>query len=208
MQREDLERQSAAMCLGGRKRDSWLGSDDSDDSDFEDAWMRSDDEDSTDEDERPRRQYSAPRDWNRMEWERRVAFLKPHEFKRFYRFDYKLFKTVVTKLRPILQKHSPSAIKLRGSPISAWIQLACTLRYLAGGSYLDIAHHHGVSDTNFNKIVDRVVGALLQVYGAEHLGIDKFGDEVWLSKTSATFGECTCSGGCSALTPANHSRVH
>ena len=155
-----------------------MGSDDSDDSDFEDAWMRSDDEDSTDEDERPRRQYSAPRDWNRMEWERRVAFLKPHEFKRFYRFDYKLFKTVVTKLRPILQKHSPSAIKLRGSPISAWIQLACTLRYLAGGSYLDIAHHHGVSDTNFNKIVDRVIGALLQVYGAEHLGIDKFGDEV------------------------------
>ena len=75
MQREDLERQSAAMCLGGRKRDSWLGSDDSDDSDF-DAWMRDDDEDSADEDERPRRQYSAPRNWNRMDWERRVAFLK------------------------------------------------------------------------------------------------------------------------------------
>ena len=135
--------------------------------------MRSDDEDSADEDERPRRQYSAPRDWNRMDWERRVAFLKPHEFKRFYRFDYKLFKTVVMKLRPILEKHSPSATKLRGSAISAEIQLACALRYLAGGSYLDIAHQHGVSDTNFDKVVGRVVGALLHVYGAEHLGIDK-----------------------------------
>ena len=52
------------------------------------------------------------------------------------------------------------------------------------------------------------IGALLQVYGAEHLGIDKFGDEVWLSKTSTTFGECTCSTGCSALTSAQHNRVH
>ena len=97
------------MCLGGAERDSWLGSDDSDDdADFEDAWMRSEDEDSADEDDRPRRQYSAPRDWNRMDWLRRVAFLKPHEFKHFYRFDYQLFKKVVMKLRPILEKHSPS----------------------------------------------------------------------------------------------------
>ena len=104
-----------------RKRDSWLGSDDSDDSDFEDAWMRSDNEDSADEDERPRHQYSAPRDWNWMDWERRRAFLKPHKFKRVYRFDYKLFKTVAMKPRPILEKHSPRAAKLRGSPISTKI---------------------------------------------------------------------------------------
>ena len=175
------------MRLGGRERDSWLGSDESDDADFEDAWMQGDEGDSDVED-RPPRHYSAPRDWNRMDWERRVAFLKPHEFKRFYRFSLPLFNRVVVRLKPHLEKKSLHAGKKR-PPISTEIQLACTLRYLAGGSYLDIAHHHGVSDTNFNKIVTRVVSLIIRLYGNEHLGTEKFGDAAWLTKTAATFGK-------------------
>ena len=58
-----------------------------------------DEEGDSDDEDRPPRHYSAPRDWNRMDWERRGAFLKPHEFKRFYRFSLPLFNRVVVRLK-------------------------------------------------------------------------------------------------------------
>ena len=73
------------MCLGGAERGSWLGSDDSDDADFEDEWMRSEDEDSADEDERPHRQYSAPSEPNGLGKEGASSTLRLGSQKKFAR---------------------------------------------------------------------------------------------------------------------------
>ena len=124
-----------------------------------------------------------------MDWEKRIGFLTGSEFKVFYRFAKRLFRETVRVLDPILQQHASSATLKRGGAVPTNIMLACTLRYLAGGSYLDISHHHGVPPTHFNKIVDKVVAALLKVHGKDMLGTAKFADPAWCRETANTFGK-------------------
>ena len=45
--------------------------------------------------------------------------------------------------------------------ISTTLKVSMTLRWLAGGSYLDIAAHHGVSHTSFYRFRDAVLEAIL-----------------------------------------------
>jgi hypothetical protein len=46
------------------------------------------------------------------------------------------------------------------SPFSAELRLSMTMRYLAGGSYLDIALMHGCSFQRFHPIIDGTLAAL------------------------------------------------
>jgi DDE superfamily endonuclease len=48
----------------------------------------------------------------------------------------------------------------RGGPIIPELRLYCTLRYLAGGSYLDIHYFCGISETSFYSSVWRVIELL------------------------------------------------
>ena len=84
----------------------------------------------------------------RLNWETWVQNLSDHQFRVFYRMTKRTFFQLLTMLRPSLIRN-----KLQGKhgcpngTICPELQLSMAIRWLAGGSYLDIHHFHGVSQT-------------------------------------------------------------
>ena len=78
-------------------------------------------------------------------------------FRRMYRMSYATFMKLVDILSPLLSAHVSSRLR-----IDYRNQVAMTLRWLAGASYLDIAHLFGVSRSTFYYCRNRVVNAILR----------------------------------------------
>jgi hypothetical protein len=140
---------------------------------------------------------SEARNWRELvQWEQIVSFLTPVEFRRYYRLtDYDLFCGVAERIDPHLSTRSKHASSLRGGCVPTKLKLAVTLRFLAGGSYLDIALCHGVSPNHVSKIVRQTVDALLLEYGTDDLvglSVEKFGDAAFLERAEASFGRKNC----------------
>ena len=92
----------------------------------------------------------------RCDWAQRFALLTPAEFTRRYRLNKENFNKLLGLIGADI---TPK--RKRSDGITAEIKLACTLRYLAGGSYLDIADLHGVeARSTFYKIVWETIGAI------------------------------------------------
>ena len=99
----------------------------------------------------------------RMVWQQRVRSLTPAEFKRTYRMTLKTFYAVLRNIRPAFM----SSVKARrdlGGAVAAELKLSMTLRYLAGGSYLDIYQMHGVSRTTFFETIPVVCRTITGAY--------------------------------------------
>ena len=75
--------------------------------------------------------------------------LTDDEFTRFYRVTRGRFTWLYDKLR--------SKLALRRSRISVEIKMAITLRYLAGGEYLDIREMWGIRTQTFYTIIEHVI---------------------------------------------------
>jgi DDE superfamily endonuclease len=84
-------------------------------------------------------------------------------FHRTIRMEIKSFKLLVTLLDPILDNCKEMSI-IKGSDIyfSTEVYLFCTLRYLSGGSYLDIIALTGMSKPYFYNIVWKTISAIIQ----------------------------------------------
>jgi hypothetical protein len=70
-------------------------------------------------------------------------------FKRMFRVDRGTFDEILDTISPFLEKSSNKAINSSGSPISNKNRLAITLRWLAGGSYIDLCFAWGVAAFTF-----------------------------------------------------------
>jgi hypothetical protein len=71
-------------------------------------------------------------------------------FKRMFRVDRATFDEVLETIDPFLeQRKAEKAINSSGSPISNKTRLAVTLRWLAGGSYIDLCFAWGVGVSTF-----------------------------------------------------------
>eukprot|EP00960_Hanusia_phi_P063091 765364-Hanusia_phi.AAC.1 len=81
-------------------------------------------------------------------------------FMRYYRLSQDTFYHVLHRIRPMLVREGrhPSMLQLAISPE---IMLAATLRWLAGGSYLDIMIIHGISKGSFYDSVHLVLEAII-----------------------------------------------
>ena len=124
---------------------------------------------------------AAKRKFERLNWKEHVDFLTNREFRRYYKLSKENFEMTATRLAPHLQKHMPKASN--DAPVSKQIQLAVTIRWLAGGNYMDIMMVHKISSTSFWRCIHAVVLALLVEYGEDELGVTKFNDEDWLAQT-------------------------
>ena len=71
------------------------------------------------------------------------------EFQRMFRLSRKSFGKLHDLVAPYLEKDKFQATRSSGSPISTVTKLAVTLRWLAGGSYLDICSLFGIDKANF-----------------------------------------------------------
>jgi hypothetical protein len=87
--------------------------------------------------------------------------------------DKQHFKDLVELVRDDLPGGSELSRKRQkaagGNPISAEIQLSMTLRYLAGGSYLDICRLHRVPNGSFRMVIKRTVRAIVTVLNDKEL---------------------------------------
>jgi len=77
--------------------------------------------------------------------------------------DLALFNKVLAKIRPFIESKNQNMA--RGSPaVTPELKLSMALRWLAGGSYLDIYQMHGVSLPEFNKALWETLEAIDQHY--------------------------------------------
>ena len=93
----------------------------------------------------------------RKNWITHVQNMTAFRFRRMYRMSHNCFMKLYTKIKA---KISIIQAKSRGGPVWPVLKLAMTLRFLAGGSYLDITDNFGVSDTAFYRSVWLVCSAI------------------------------------------------
>ena len=85
------------------------------------------------------------------------------EFERMFRVTRSGFSKLLQIIKPDMERSELRAIASSGSAITDVAALGATLRYLAGGSYLDIAAFFGLDSVNFfnkNYVVWRVFDAI------------------------------------------------
>mmetsp|Transcript_24697 Transcript_24697/g.22447 ORF Transcript_24697/g.22447 Transcript_24697/m.22447 type:complete len:260 (+) Transcript_24697:11-790(+) len=86
---------------------------------------------------------------------KKIANLNEIWFRRNYRITRTRFYSIVDQLKTITSHNHHMAIVSSGSIVDPIyiIRLAITLRYLAGGSYLDICFGYEISSSSFFKII-------------------------------------------------------
>lgn len=90
----------------------------------------------------------------RLDWAARMEALTDTEFSTRYRVNKRNFR----KLNGLIRKDLKGK---RSDAIIPEVKIACTLRWLAGGQYLDVADIHGVEARSaFYKIVWQTVTAI------------------------------------------------
>lgn len=110
---------------------------------------------------------------DRLVWEEHVAILAsegPLAFLRMYRMTYESFMKLCNIIQPYVVRNLEMARRrsLHKEPITVEIMLHCLLRWLSGGSYLDVRVCAGISTTSFYKGVYACVNAILQCDGLSY----------------------------------------
>ena len=95
---------------------------------------------------------------HRMVWEQRLNSLTDRQFQRRYRIDKGGFAAILEKIKP----HMPPRHRKSGVPNE--LKLSMTLRWLAGGSYLDISDLHGVHPATMYRHVWQTMRAIDKAY--------------------------------------------
>ena len=104
---------------------------------------------------------------DRLEWGAHVAELAeegPHAFSRLYRLQPETFAKLCNILDPFLRKDTVKASNRSGcakGPITTEIALHCFLRWLSGGSYLDIRLSVGISIPSFYRLLHACMKGIL-----------------------------------------------
>jgi len=104
-----------------------------------------------------------------MVWAERVASLTPFEFRRRYHITLEGFNEILRDIEnamPRVPANMPKAVPNE-------LKLSMALRWMAGGSYLDIADMHGVSDKTFYQHVWQVIEAVHKSYDLKLLELLK-----------------------------------
>ena len=76
--------------------------------------------------------------------------LDPSVFKRMFRVDRATFNEILERIEPHMKhRNQVKAANSSGAPIVLMTRLAVMLRWLAGGSYLDLCFAWGVASSTF-----------------------------------------------------------
>jgi hypothetical protein len=103
----------------------------------------------------------ASRSRARLDWAEHNSRLTDFEFRRLYRMRRETFQSLCNLVRPRLVRNTEMGRRgSSGGTVSVEAKLSMALRFMAGGSYLDIALYHGVHRSTFFEAVWDVVGAV------------------------------------------------
>jgi hypothetical protein len=98
---------------------------------------------------RSKRARAANRKRNRLFGILTMNEMTDFEFQRHFRMHRVAFDKLLELMQPHLQVSEEMARRSSGSALSMQARLAVALRFLAGGSYLDISRIYGISIDNF-----------------------------------------------------------
>ena len=90
----------------------------------------------------------------RLDMQKHIGAMTERDFARYYRVDRQSFADIVEMITPPLpelRKRRKRGRKSSGGFVEFDLRLSMALRYLAGGSYLDIMYLHGVSRSTCYK---------------------------------------------------------
>jgi len=107
--------------------------------------------------------------------------LSERNFRRKYRLRRVTFNTLLGQITRLLEKPRLVGSALGGT-IPVVLKLAVTLRFLAGGSYLDIASDHGMSAGSFYAAVWETLEAIDQTLDNMDLTEDSIKDTAYLER--------------------------
>ena len=95
-----------------------------------------------------------------------IAMLSDRTFKRKYRVSKRTFSEILEKIKPSIEGRPRDHRCFNGSAgkVDTDIKLACALRQLSGGSYLDVHSECGVSISTYYKAVWEVFEAIGDAY--------------------------------------------
>ena len=135
---------------------------------------------------------------DRLEWDKHVAALQKEgdggSFRRMYRMDIDSFVKLSSMLKPHLcVDERMSKICTSKGKITTDIVLHCLIRWLAGGSYLDIRLSAGISRASFYRCIHSAMDGLCST---DKITIDAFPpDESQLVRLAADFKDISGTGG-------------
>jgi len=102
---------------------------------------------------------------DRIEWDAHVTSLVeegPHAFPRMYRMSHNSFVKLCSHIDPFCQVDAVMSRRQSSkAPIVTEIALHCLLRWLGGGSYLDIRLSAGISVTSFYACIHKCMDAIV-----------------------------------------------
>ena len=82
---------------------------------------------------------------DRLHVMRKIDEVPDGEFKRMYRVDRSTFNSILQKIRPRIERRMPRRAHTRCHALPPKLMLAVALRFLVGGSYLDITFGYEIS---------------------------------------------------------------
>jgi hypothetical protein len=135
---------------------------------------------------------------DRLEWEEHVASLQREgngSFQRMYRMDVESFAKLCSMLEPHLRTDKKmSQIRTSKGKITTEIALHCLIRWLAGGSYLDIRLSAGISPASFYRCIHSAMNAISSM---EEFSMQSSfpPDEIELSRLAEDFKDISGTGG-------------
>ena len=113
----------------------------------------------------------------RILWQDYCGSMLQSEFTRMFRMDPPTFAYLVGALSPRIDRNFVQAERaggyipcfvsvrtIKGIIISPELRVAMTIRWLAGGSYLDLKVHMGVATSTFYNIAEDVCDAIIETF--------------------------------------------
>ena len=100
---------------------------------------------------------------SRLEWGTYLRKMPEKHFFTLFRMDYRTFQHVLERTKHGMQRDYLQSERAGGF-VSPEAQLAFTIRWLAGGSYLDIADHYGVSRSTFYRLVYECIDLIIDAF--------------------------------------------
>ena len=100
---------------------------------------------------------------NRLDWDKYLRDMRHNHFRSMFRMSHACFLSILATIRTFMERDVSQSEKA-GGYISPSMQLGMSLRYLAGGSYLDIHDRYGVSKSSFYSLVFECLELIVQHY--------------------------------------------
>lgn len=136
---------------------------------------------------------------DRLEWEEHVAALQKEasgSFRRMYRMDIESFVKLASMLEPHLNvDEKMSKVRTTKGKITTEIALHCLIRWLAGGSYIDIRLSAGISRSSFYRCIHSAMNAISSMEQISRVLSSFPPDDNELSRLANDFKDISGSGG-------------